>query len=72
MGSGARRLSDIWHMLDVCLKGHHRRLKLHRYWVSRAGLTYRGLPKGPHGSTDPEIQVFQIRRLAGSGLMPCC
>ncbi|MEW5980817.1 MAG: hypothetical protein AB1806_00440 [Acidobacteriota bacterium] len=64
MGSGVRRLADIWRMLDVCLPGYRRQLKLHRYWVTHSGRTYRGLPKGSHGSTNPEIHVSHIRRLA--------
>ncbi|NOT26929.1 MAG: hypothetical protein HOP16_12590 [Acidobacteria bacterium] len=58
------RLNDVWQMLDVCLPGHERIKKLHRWNVKHGGRVYHEVPLGRHGMrTDPEIEAGHIRGL---------
>jgi hypothetical protein len=51
-------------MLDNCAPGSRMELKKHRYWVFCPGKPiFRDLPKGDHGSSDPEIQVGKIKKM---------
>jgi len=61
--TGQVRLSAIITMLEECAPGNTRVLKTHHYWIEYRGKSYRSLPKGAHGRTDPEIQAPFVRKL---------
>ncbi len=39
------------------------RAKEHRHWVLYKGRIFHGLPKGKHGTHDPEIQVGHVKNM---------
>ena len=59
------KLSKIEEMLRRCSPGSRLIRKEHRIWVFDAkGGIYRGLPKGAHGKSDPEIEFGHVRSMA--------
>ena len=50
-------------MLNECAPGHVFAEKLHHYWVSHGGRTYRALPKGEHGGKG-EIERGHVKKMA--------
>jgi hypothetical protein len=53
----------VWGMLDMCAKGYTAKDKLHHWWVLYQGKTFRGLSKGQHGKSNPDIQVGAIKQM---------
>ncbi|MHB1665445.1 MAG: hypothetical protein ACYCT7_09335 [bacterium] len=61
--NGCAPLSDIFKMLDNCASGHTRKAGDH-YWVIKFnGKIYYTLPKGEHGSKNPDIEIGHIKKL---------
>jgi len=60
---GRIKLSTIARMLENCASGAELIPKKHRIWVHWNSRTYRGLPKGSHGSKDPEIERGHVRHM---------
>jgi hypothetical protein len=60
-------------MLDDCAPGAVIVPKPHRNWVVWQGATYRGLPRGKHGSRrNPEIETGHVKRMARFfGILEC-
>ena len=67
-------LNAVWAMLDHCAPGYSRVLKLHRWWVSFNGFTYRDLPLGKHGARkNPEVEAGKVRGMARHlQIVDCC
>lgn len=65
MGGYSRfKLKAVWRMLDECVPGHRRVETNHHYRIDYNGKRYPTLPKGEHGTKNPEIELGHIRRLA--------
>lgn len=64
MGSkGTVNLKSIWAMLDECAPGHTRHERDHN-WIIRFGeKVYPALPNGPHGKSNPPIQIGHVRKM---------
>lgn len=61
-------------MLDDCAPGAVIVPKPHHNWVIWQGMTYRGLPRGRHGSSrrNPEIEVGHVKKMARFfGILAC-
>jgi hypothetical protein len=71
--AGPVSLKAVLAMLVECAEGHAIKRKLHHYWVSFHGHTYRGLPLGEHGAKRPEIELGHIRHMVRLlGIEPAC
>lgn len=58
-------LDAVWAMLDECLPGYTARLDDGRP-------QYFGFPSGPKGSSNPEIEIGHIRKMARYfGILDC-
>ena len=55
-------MSRVQKMLDACASGYSIKKKLHKRWVQYNGKTA-FLPKGEHGSKDPEIEKGHIKHM---------
>lgn len=71
--SGLVTFKEIQAALGICAPGASIRKKLHHFWVSYNGLTFRGLPLGKHGLREnPEIEVGHVRKMARYlGILEC-
>jgi hypothetical protein len=61
-------LAEIIRMLDACAAGYRIEEKLHHYWVTYNGKTFRTLPKGSHANrghraTEAEIEFGYVRSM---------
>ena len=64
MGSfGTVPLKDVFRMLDECAPGFARQENIHHHWITYNGKTYRRLPKGGHGKSNPPIQIGHIHKM---------
>ena len=70
---GQVSLRDIEDMLDDCAPGAVIVPKPHHNWVVWNRRTYRGLPRGKHGTRkNPEIEVGHVKRMARFfEILPC-
>jgi hypothetical protein len=59
-------MGDVRRMLSECAPGHRFTPKTHRICVTWNGVSYWGLPKGPHGRRDgrEEIEAGHVRKMA--------
>jgi hypothetical protein len=62
--SGTVTLKEIKAMLDACAPGARMVFKPHKIWVYCKSKVYRGLPRGKHGSVNPEIEKGHVKRMA--------
>jgi hypothetical protein len=62
--SGTVTLKEIKAMLDACAPGARIVIKPHKIWVYYKDKAYRGLPRGEHGSENPEIEKGHVKRMA--------
>jgi len=70
--SGQVSLKEIRKALDDCAPGAVVELKLHHYWVTYSGKTFRGLPSGKHGKTNPEIESGVVKKMSRFlGVLKC-
>ena len=53
-------LPKVLKMLERCAPGAEIELKLHHYWVTFSGRTFRSLPKGRHGARVPDIEIGHV------------
>jgi hypothetical protein len=70
---GQVSLKEIEDMLEDCAPGAVIIAKVHHNWVIWSGRTYRGLPRGKHGTRrNPEIQAGHVKRMARFfDILPC-
>ena len=71
---GLVRLKAIFEMLKDCAPGYAHKEKEHRHWIMYGGKTFRGLPKGKHGSgSRAEIEIGHIKDMVKHlGISPKC
>lgn len=61
---GVVRLKQVLAMLEDCAPGFAIKQRPHNYCVTYRGRSFPRLPRGAHGSKNPEIETGHIKQMA--------